>query len=176
MGQTTEDRELAKARRETRLRLVIDLMRQDKWSPKQIPILAKEWGVSESSVRGISGEASRHVRGAFAKDKAQIRAEVLQKLEDISDEARDMRDFAPAVAALREIKDIVGLAAPVRHEMQAVIANMTTDDLYKQLAEVQRRAKAAIAEKDADQVAGLLEEGDEPQFAPMEIEADESNE
>jgi hypothetical protein len=156
-----ESYSILRAQRDARLAVIVDMMRADTWEAKQAPILAKQWNLTEGTIRSLAGEASRVVRGAFAKEKAQIRAEVLQKLEDISDEAREIKDFAPAVAALREIKDIVGLSAPVRHEIQATVAAMTTEDLYKTLTEVQRRAKAAIAEKDADEV-GLLGEGDEP--------------
>ena len=125
-GRQTTSRTRAEKARITaqRVQAIVDMMASLKWHPREIPKLAKRWGISESRVKNLSAEASRVVKAATG-DPEQIRAKFVTALEQIATDARAAKrtlfdskgkrhvvsapDFNAATRALGTAADLMGL-------------------------------------------------------------------
>lgn len=100
-----------------RLQTIVELMARGDWSPARALELAAKWGISPSTVRDSSAEASRVVLAALGPPD-ELRATVLGYLHRAIEMAA--LDESPAsgaraiVAAVSEFARVTGIAAPVK--------------------------------------------------------------
>lgn len=113
-----------KPTKQERIQVIVDLMAQLRWHPREIPKLAKRWSISASTVRDDSAEASRVVKAATG-DPEQVRGKFLTALEQIATDALQAKrtffdsrgkrhtvtapDYNAATRALAAAADLMGL-------------------------------------------------------------------
>jgi hypothetical protein len=138
---------------------IVGKMTEGSWNGnKESREMAAEWRKPLGWVKQQAATAARVVRGAFLADKETIRKTVLTRLFRAASKAEQSRQFSAMVAALREVGEVTGIKAASKIELSGAIAQMSTDDLVRQMEELQKRTVLAIAEKAGDD-AKLLGEG-----------------
>lgn len=91
----------AGVRKEDRVAVVRDMMAAGTWTPAQIPVLAAEWGLSESAVRFCSSEASRHIRmHEDTRDALAMARRHLDAAARAAEESETPRDAVSAHVAI----------------------------------------------------------------------------
>lgn len=100
---------------ERRLRVVVDLMVRQAWSPRMISHYAKLWKVAESVVHRTAAEASRAIKLHMEASQGDMRERILASIQLVTELAIKDKKLAPAIKALELQAKIHGVVAPEEH-------------------------------------------------------------
>ena len=99
-----------------RIQIIEDMMLSLQWKRgRSVRFLAREWGVSEVSVRGHASEASRRVRKDYC-DVNEAARDISVVLTETMTDAHIDGDRQNAIRAAQVLGQVSGAMAPFRHE------------------------------------------------------------